>query len=75
MARQRTTKRCSKCGKTRARSKFNLSKSGRDGLSGWCRPCRSAYNATRRVENAAYAVSWRAQREEKRRLAEFEPKF
>ena len=41
------TKRCSKCGETRAISQFAKSKTGKLGLARWCKQCFKQYNASR----------------------------
>lgn len=39
-----TTKKCSKCGETKAKSEFNKHKNKRDGLQTYCRLCQKSIN-------------------------------
>lgn len=36
-------RQCKRCGQYRPRSMFSPSKSGKDGLHSYCKPCRSEY--------------------------------
>lgn len=44
-----TGKECRRCRKTKACDSFGPCKAARDGLSYWCRPCRAAYEDSRRT--------------------------
>lgn len=43
-----TEKRCTKCGEVKPREAFANSRSQKDGLHIWCRPCHSAYSKNKR---------------------------
>jgi hypothetical protein len=45
-----TIKKCSKCNSTLEQSMFHKSKSNKDGLYCWCKPCYSAYIKIKRSE-------------------------
>jgi hypothetical protein len=45
-----TAKKCSKCNNTLEHSMFHKSKSSKDGLYCWCKPCYSAYIKIKRSE-------------------------
>jgi hypothetical protein len=42
-------KHCARCGKTKPRSEFFSNRARHDGLSGYCRPCQTAYNNAAQV--------------------------
>lgn len=45
MARSKPTKRCPRCGETKALDEFSPSERTKDGLDNYCRLCRKEYNA------------------------------
>jgi hypothetical protein len=60
-------KRCSRCGEWKERWEFYRRRASRDGLSGWCKACKRAYDAKwyserggrTRFERGQYAKSAR----------------
>lgn len=56
------TKRCARCGEAKAREHYNHEKRKRDGLSAWCKACKSADQARRRKEILASDEDWKIRR-------------
>lgn len=57
---QEGTKRCSKCGKTKAVSEWGKNRRRRDGLQSQCKACMKAYREHRKEYYAEYTRQWRA---------------
>lgn len=59
-----STKRCSRCRTVRDQSNFNKSKSTKDGLHSWCKPCRKETNELDREKKKEYNQKyWNTNRE------------
>jgi hypothetical protein len=55
-------KRCARCGLEKARENYNLEKRKRDGLSAWCKACKSVDQSRRRKEILNGDEDWRQRR-------------
>ncbi len=55
-------KRCARCGIEKTRESYNHEKRKRDGLSAWCKACKSADQSRRRKEILAGDEDWRQRR-------------
>jgi hypothetical protein len=55
-------KRCARCGGEKTRDQFNLEKRKRDGLSAWCKGCKSIDQSRRRKEILSLDEDWKQRR-------------
>ncbi|GBC62517.1 hypothetical protein DENIS_3489 [Desulfonema ishimotonii] len=61
-------KYCSRCGQWKKRDQFNANRAMPDGLSRWCKRCRSEYDATRTEKRQAYYRDWYSDPERRARV-------
>jgi hypothetical protein len=64
-----TAKRCARCGEEKSVTAFNKEKKKKDGLSAWCKACKSKDQSRRRSDVLVFDPSWVERRKTYAKLA------